>query len=154
MLFLGLFLVLGGAEQAGITQELVGAAERLNLHNPLIFATVVTLLSNIVSNVPAVTLLKGVLPQLQDAHSAWLLLAIVEHSGRQSHHHRFGRQHHRGGKGASRGAHQLSPVHEDWRTSDSNYVGAWVGLAGMEQMNHCSKDVAQQPSTKEKRKKR
>ena len=76
MLFLGLFLVLGGAEQAGITQELVGAAERLNLHNPLIFATVVTLLSNIVSNVPAVMLLKGVIPQLQDAHSAWLLLAM------------------------------------------------------------------------------
>ncbi len=76
MLFLGLFLVIGGAEQAGVTQELVGAAERMNLHNPLIFATVVTLLSNIVSNVPAVMLLKGVIPQFHDAHSAWLLLAM------------------------------------------------------------------------------
>ena len=77
MLFLGLFLVLGGAEQAGVTQELVGAAERMNLHNPLLFATVVTLLSNIVSNVPAVMLLKGVIPQFHDAHSAWLLLAMT-----------------------------------------------------------------------------
>jgi Na+/H+ antiporter NhaD/arsenite permease-like protein len=76
MLFLGLFLVLGGAEQAGVTQELVGAAERMNLHNPIIFAGVVTLLSNIVSNVPAVMLLKGVIPQFHDAHSAWLLLAM------------------------------------------------------------------------------
>ena len=77
MLFLGLFLVIGGAEQAGITQELVGVAERMNLHNPLIFATVVTLLSNIVSNVPAVMLLKGVVPQFHNAHSAWLLLAMT-----------------------------------------------------------------------------
>jgi Na+/H+ antiporter NhaD/arsenite permease-like protein len=76
MLFLGLFLVIGGAEQAGVTQELVGAAERMNLHNPLIFAAVVTLLSNIVSNVPAVMLLKGIISQFHDAHSAWLLLAM------------------------------------------------------------------------------
>jgi Na+/H+ antiporter NhaD/arsenite permease-like protein len=77
MLFLGLFLVIGGAEQAGVTQELVGAAERMNLHNPVIFAAVVTLLSNIVSNVPAVMLLKGVIPQFHDARSAWVLLAMT-----------------------------------------------------------------------------
>ena len=76
MLFLGLFLILGGAEQAGITQELLGVAERLNLHNAGIFAVVVTLLSNVVSNVPAVMLLKGLIPQFRDAHSAWLLLAM------------------------------------------------------------------------------
>jgi len=77
MLFLGLFLVIGGAEQAGITRELIGIAERMNLHNPVIFAAVVTLLSNIVGNVPAVMLLKGVIPQFRDAHSAWLLLAMT-----------------------------------------------------------------------------
>jgi Na+/H+ antiporter NhaD/arsenite permease-like protein len=77
MLFLGLFLVLGGAEQAGITQELLGAAERLNLHNPVIFAAVITLLSNIVSNVPAVMLLKGLPPQFHNAHTAWMLLAMA-----------------------------------------------------------------------------
>ncbi len=76
MLFLGLFLILGGAEQAGITRELLSIAERLNLHNRGIFAVVVTLLSNIVSNVPAVMLLKGLIPQFHDAHSAWLLLAM------------------------------------------------------------------------------
>jgi Na+/H+ antiporter NhaD/arsenite permease-like protein len=77
MLFLGLFLILGGAEQAGITQELLGVAERLNLHNTVVFAAVVTLLSNVVSNVPAVMLLKGLIPQFRDAHSTWLLLAMT-----------------------------------------------------------------------------
>ena len=77
VLFLGLFLIIGGAEQAGITHELLGFAERLNLHNTAIFAAVVTLLSNLVSNVPTVMLLKGVVvPQFHDAHSAWLLLAM------------------------------------------------------------------------------
>jgi Na+/H+ antiporter NhaD/arsenite permease-like protein len=76
VLFLGLFLILGGAEQAGITRELLGFAERLNLHNSVVFAAVVTLLSNIVSNVPTVMLLKGLVPQFHDAHREWLLLAM------------------------------------------------------------------------------
>jgi len=76
MLFLGLFLIIGGAEQAGITRQLLAAAEKLNLRNPWIFAGVVTLLSNIVSNVPAVMLLKGVVPQFHDPHKAWLMLAM------------------------------------------------------------------------------
>ena len=76
MLFLGLFLIIGGAQQAGITQELLGKAERLNLHNSLVFTVVVTLLSNIVSNVPAVMLLKGLIPQFHDPQTAWLILAM------------------------------------------------------------------------------
>ena len=76
MLFLGLFLILGGAERAGITQDLLGVAERLNLHQPVIFAAMVTVLSNVVSNVPAVMLLKGLPPQFHDVHAAWLLLAM------------------------------------------------------------------------------
>jgi Na+/H+ antiporter NhaD/arsenite permease-like protein len=76
MLFLGLFLIIGGAEQAGVTEQLLRAAERLNLQNPVISTTVVTLLSNIVSNVPAVMLLKGLMPQFHNPHHAWLLLAM------------------------------------------------------------------------------
>jgi Na+/H+ antiporter NhaD/arsenite permease-like protein len=77
MLFLGLFLIIGGAEQVGITTELLNTAERLNLHNVAIFSTVVTLLSNIVSNVPAVMLLKGLVPQFHNPHDAWLMLAMI-----------------------------------------------------------------------------
>jgi Na+/H+ antiporter NhaD/arsenite permease-like protein len=76
VLFLGLFLILGGAEQAGITGEMLGYAERPNLHNSVIFAAVVTLLSNLASNVPTVMLLKGLVPRFHDAHRAWLLLAM------------------------------------------------------------------------------
>jgi Na+/H+ antiporter NhaD/arsenite permease-like protein len=76
MLFLGLFLIIGGAQQAGITQELLGLAERLNLHNSIVFVSVVTMLSNIVSNVPAVMLLKGLIPQFHNPQSAWLMLAM------------------------------------------------------------------------------
>ncbi|HZP22378.1 MAG TPA: anion transporter [Terriglobales bacterium] len=77
VLFLGLFLVIGGAEQAGITTYLLAAAERLNLHNGGIFAVVLTVLSNLVSNVPAVMLLKGLVPQFRDPHRAWLMMAMV-----------------------------------------------------------------------------
>ena len=76
MLFLGLFLIIGGAEQAGITRDLLRIAEGLNLHNSVIFTAVVTLLSNIVSNVPAVMLLKGLVPQFHNPQYTWMLLAM------------------------------------------------------------------------------
>jgi Na+/H+ antiporter NhaD/arsenite permease-like protein len=75
VLFLGLFLILGGAKQAGITEELLRWAERLNLRNDAIFATVVVLLSNLVSNVPAVMLLRDLIPHFHDPHTSWLVLA-------------------------------------------------------------------------------
>ena len=75
--FAGLFLIVGGAEQAGIAQRLLALAEQFNLHNRWIFSGVVVLLSNVVSNVPAVMLLKGLLPQFADAYHFWLLLAAT-----------------------------------------------------------------------------
>jgi Na+/H+ antiporter NhaD/arsenite permease-like protein len=75
--FAGLFLIVGGAEQAGIAQQLLSIAERFNLHNRWIFGGVVVLLSNIVSNVPAVMLLKGLLPRFTDPQHFWLLLAAT-----------------------------------------------------------------------------
>jgi len=75
--FVGLFLIVGGAEQSGIAQQFLSLAETLNLHNRWIFSGVVVLLSNLVSNVPAVMLLKGLLPNFADAHHFWLLLAMT-----------------------------------------------------------------------------
>ena len=49
----------------------------LNLHNLAVFSFAVTLLSNLVSNVPAVMLLKGLVPQFQNAHQFWLALAMA-----------------------------------------------------------------------------
>jgi Na+/H+ antiporter NhaD/arsenite permease-like protein len=76
VLFIGLFLIIGAAEQAGIADTLLRTAERLNLHNLAIFSLAVTVLSNLVSNVPAVMLLKGLVPQFQNAHQFWLALAM------------------------------------------------------------------------------
>ena len=75
--FVGLFLIVGGAEQSGIAQQLLSVAELFNLHNRWIFSGAVVALSNIVSNVPAVMLLKGLLPKFSDPHHFWLLLAMT-----------------------------------------------------------------------------
>jgi Na+/H+ antiporter NhaD/arsenite permease-like protein len=67
----------GGAEEAGITRELLGVMERMNLRNPLALTLAVTGLSNVVSNVPAVMLLKNLPMQMADPQKTWLLLALT-----------------------------------------------------------------------------
>jgi Na+/H+ antiporter NhaD/arsenite permease-like protein len=76
ILFIGLFLIIGAAEHTRIAEALLHAAERLNLHNLTIFSFAVTLLSNLVSNVPAVMLLKNLVPQFRNTHQFWLALAM------------------------------------------------------------------------------
>lgn len=75
--FTGLFVIVGAAEQAGIAQQMLSIAEHLDLHNEWIFTGVVAVLSNVVSNVPAVMLLKSLVPQFQNATQFWLLLAMA-----------------------------------------------------------------------------
>ncbi len=75
--FIGLFVVLAGGEAAGFNQKLLALAEHLNLKNTLIFTGVVTLLSNLVSNVPAVMLLKPIVVQQGNPDATWLLLAMA-----------------------------------------------------------------------------
>ena len=55
----------------------MATAARFNLHQPVILAGVVTLLSNLVSNVPAVLLLKDITSHFADPRQAWLLLAMA-----------------------------------------------------------------------------
>jgi Na+/H+ antiporter NhaD/arsenite permease-like protein len=75
--FIGLFLIIGAAEQAGIAQQMLSLAGHLNLHNAWSFAGAVALLSNIVSNVPAVMLLKDLVPRFHNPTQFWLLLAMA-----------------------------------------------------------------------------
>lgn len=75
--FTGLFVVLAGGEAVGIHKQLLAAAEHLNLRNTAIFTGVITLLSNVVSNVPAVMLLKPFVSGLGSTHAQWLLLAMA-----------------------------------------------------------------------------
>jgi Na+/H+ antiporter NhaD/arsenite permease-like protein len=75
--FVGLFVIVGGAENAGIVSELLGMARHWNLQNPGVFMIVTAVLSNIVSNLPAVMLLKSLVPGFADTHTAWLILAMA-----------------------------------------------------------------------------
>jgi Na+/H+ antiporter NhaD/arsenite permease-like protein len=75
--FVGLFVVVGGADRIGVTHRLLEVAERWNLHRPAVFTATVAALSNVVSNVPAVMLLKEIVPTFPDPRTTWLLLAMA-----------------------------------------------------------------------------
>jgi Na+/H+ antiporter NhaD/arsenite permease-like protein len=75
--FVGLFLIVGGAENAGLTARLLEAGQRWNLQNSAAFAIVTATLSNIVSNVPAVMLLKSMVPGFANPQQGWLMLAMA-----------------------------------------------------------------------------
>ena len=75
--FVGLFLIVGGAERARIPGLLLQFAARWNWQRPAVFAALAALLSNLVSNVPAVMLLKSLVPGFTNPRTAWLLLAMA-----------------------------------------------------------------------------
>jgi Na+/H+ antiporter NhaD/arsenite permease-like protein len=75
--FVGLFLIVGGAENAGMTGRLLGIAQHWNLQRLSVFTISVAGLCNIVNNVPAVMLLKSLVPGFADPHKAWLALAMA-----------------------------------------------------------------------------
>jgi len=75
--FVGLFVIVGGAENAGIVRRLLEIARYWNLQNMAVFTLVVAALSNLVSNVPAVMLLKSLVPGFLHPHTAWLVLAMA-----------------------------------------------------------------------------
>lgn len=75
--FVGLFIIVAGAEQVGVTSLLFDVARHWNLHNPAVLVGVTAVFSNLVSNVPAVMLLKSLIPAFQDPHRGWLLLSMA-----------------------------------------------------------------------------
>ncbi len=77
VLFVGLFVIVGGAEESGLVGILLRAAHSWNLQNAGVFTVAVAGISNLVSNVPAVMLLKSAVPRLPNAHTGWLTLAMA-----------------------------------------------------------------------------
>jgi Na+/H+ antiporter NhaD/arsenite permease-like protein len=75
--FIGLFLIVGGAENIGMTDRLLIWGERLNVQRLGVLAVVTAALSNVVSNVPAVMLLKSLVPRFANPHTGWLVLAMA-----------------------------------------------------------------------------
>jgi len=75
--FLGLFIIVSGAERAGLTDTLLRPMTAWNLHRIPSFVLVTAIFSNIVSNVPAVMLLKSLVPGFPNPYTGWLALAMA-----------------------------------------------------------------------------
>jgi Na+/H+ antiporter NhaD/arsenite permease-like protein len=76
-MFAGLFVVVGGIERAGLAGRWLALVPEGARLSPGVFAAVTVALSNLVSNVPAVLVLRGWPSHLPDARLGWLLLAMA-----------------------------------------------------------------------------
>jgi Na+/H+ antiporter NhaD/arsenite permease-like protein len=77
VMFCGLFIVVAGVEKAVLTPQILDAVRSLHLERTAILSGVTAVLSNLVSNVPAVLVLKPFLTQLADQNRAWLTVAMA-----------------------------------------------------------------------------
>jgi Na+/H+ antiporter NhaD/arsenite permease-like protein len=75
-LFAGLFVVMGAAREAGLTENLFAALHAREAHSAGSLTLLSAVLSNLVSNVPAVMLFIPLVPQFPDPHRAWRVLAM------------------------------------------------------------------------------
>jgi Na+/H+ antiporter NhaD/arsenite permease-like protein len=75
--FIGLFIIVRGIETSGLINTLIDFSRQANLHNVAVLSVVTTALSNLVSNVPAVMLLKSITPTLEASHRSWLTIALA-----------------------------------------------------------------------------
>jgi Na+/H+ antiporter NhaD/arsenite permease-like protein len=66
VIFIGLFVIIGGVEQSGLLNQFL---DEINGANFQVFIVLTVILSNIVSNVPAVMLLKFIIPTVNS--SVW-----------------------------------------------------------------------------------
>ena len=76
-LFIGLFVVVGGATRAGLDRRLFAALAPLGVHTVTGLSATTAILSNVVSNVPAVMLFTSLVPHLPDPPRAWLTVAMA-----------------------------------------------------------------------------
>lgn len=74
--FSGLFIVSGSLETSHVTEKVFSMINLGVLKNLWGFSTISVILSNLVSNVPAVLLLKPIIPTLVNAQAGWLALAL------------------------------------------------------------------------------
>jgi Na+/H+ antiporter NhaD/arsenite permease-like protein len=77
LMFAGLFIIVAGAEHTLLTPELVAAVGGLHLDEVPVLSAVTAVLSNLVSNVPAVLMMKPFVGSLADQDTAWLAIAMA-----------------------------------------------------------------------------
>jgi Na+/H+ antiporter NhaD/arsenite permease-like protein len=76
-MFAGLFIVIAGAERTLLTPDLFAAIGRLRLDKIPVLSGTMAVLSNLVSNVPAVLLIRPFIAPLKDQDTAWLVIAMA-----------------------------------------------------------------------------
>ncbi len=77
LMFTGLFIVVAGLEKNLPTPELIAAIGGLHLERVPNLSAVTAVLCNLVSNVPAVLVLKRFVESLRDQQHAWLTVAMA-----------------------------------------------------------------------------
>ncbi len=77
LMFVGLFVVVTGLEATALTPEAVAAMSRLDLDAVPVLSAITAGLSNLVSNVPAVLVLKPFVAGAADPQRAWLVVAMA-----------------------------------------------------------------------------
>ncbi len=77
VMFAGLFVVVAGFERVALTPGVIAAVARQHLDSVPVLSLVTATLSNLVSNVPAVLMLKSFVANLADPHRAWLVVAMA-----------------------------------------------------------------------------
>ncbi len=77
VLFTGLFVLTGGAERAGLADEILASPLAAGLERPAVLTVVTAVLSNLVSNVPAVLLFKPLVVKFAEPTRAWLVVAMA-----------------------------------------------------------------------------
>jgi Na+/H+ antiporter NhaD/arsenite permease-like protein len=77
LMFAGLFIIVAGAQHALLTPDLIARAGRLHLDRVPVLSAVTAVLSNLVSNVPAVLVIKPFVQALPDQTTAWLTVAMA-----------------------------------------------------------------------------
>jgi Na+/H+ antiporter NhaD/arsenite permease-like protein len=77
LMFAGLFIIVAGAEHALLSGAVITAVGRLHLDRLPILSAVTAILSNLVSNVPAVVVIRPFIENLRDPQRAWLTVAMA-----------------------------------------------------------------------------
>jgi Na+/H+ antiporter NhaD/arsenite permease-like protein len=77
LMFVGLFIVVDGVEKVVLTPDAIATVGRLHLESLPLLSFVTAALSNLVSNVPAILVLKPFIANLHDPQRAWLTVAMA-----------------------------------------------------------------------------
>lgn len=77
IMFVGLFIVVAGIEKTQLSGEAMSVLSGYGLDRPAVLAFSAAILSNLVSNVPAVLVFKPFIAHLADSRQAWLILAMA-----------------------------------------------------------------------------